>query len=88
MLKILKRAVVPGPFSRSRFKVSDQTKEYLIKQSRPVIFSHHQLKKGSGIRGLGLGIVLEQLIKMAKCHIMVVNSMLLAPQWYGLDSRN
>ena len=50
MLKSLKRAVVPGPFSRSRFKVSDQTKEYLIKRNKPVIFSHHELKKGSGIR--------------------------------------
>ena len=49
MLKNLKRAVVPGPFSRSCFKVSDKTKEYLIKQNRPAIFSNHQLKKGSGI---------------------------------------
>ena len=32
-------AVVPGSFSRSRFKVSDQTKEYLIKRNRLVIFS-------------------------------------------------
>ena len=39
-------------------------------------------------RGLELGIVFEQLIKMAKLHIMVVNSMLLAPQWHGLDFRN
>ena len=52
MLKSLERAVVPGPFSRSRFKVSDQTKEYLIKRNRPVVFSHHQLKRGSGIRDL------------------------------------
>ena len=50
MLKSLKSAVFPGPFSRSRFRVSDQTKESLIKQNRTVIFSHHQLKKGSGIR--------------------------------------
>ena len=50
MLKSLKRAVVPGPFSRSWFKVSDQTKEYLIKRNRPVIFFNHQLEKGSGIR--------------------------------------
>ena len=50
MLKSIKRAVVPGPVSRSRFKVSDQTKEYLIKRNRPVSFSHHQLTKGSGIR--------------------------------------
>ena len=50
MLKSLERAVVPGPFSRSRFKVSDQTKEYLIKWKSPVIFSRHQLKKGSEIR--------------------------------------
>ena len=50
MLKSLKTVSVKGPFSRSRFKVSDQTKEYLIKRSRPVIFSHHKLKKGSGIR--------------------------------------
>ena len=50
MLKSLERAVVPGPFSRSRFKVSDQTKEYLIKRNRPVIFCNHQLEKGSGIR--------------------------------------
>ena len=49
MLKSLERAVVPGPFSRSRFKVSDQTKEYLIKRNRSVIFSHHILKE-SGIR--------------------------------------
>ena len=82
MLKSLKRAVVPGLFSRSRFKVSDETKEYLIKRHRPVIFSHHQLK-----RGLELGIVFKQLIKMAKLHIMVVNSMLLEPQWHRLDSR-
>ena len=39
-------AVVPGPFSRSSFKLSDQTKEYLIKQDRPVIFVHRHLKKG------------------------------------------
>ena len=83
MLKGLKRTVVPGPFSRSCFKVLDQTKEYLIKQNRTVIFSHHQLK-----RGLELGIVFEQLIKMVKLHIMVGNSMLLAPKWHGLDSRN
>ena len=50
MLKSIKRAVVPGPVSRPRFKVSDQTKEYLIKRNRPVSFSHHQLTKGSGIR--------------------------------------
>ena len=50
MLKSLKKAVVPGPFSRSRFKAPDQTKEYLIKRNRPVIFSHHYLKKGSRIR--------------------------------------
>ena len=50
MLKNLKRAVVPGPFSESQFKVSDQTKEYLIKRNRTVIFSHHQLRKKSGIR--------------------------------------
>ena len=50
MLKSLKRTVVPGPFSRSRFKVSYQTKEYLIKRNRPVNFSHLQLKKGSGIK--------------------------------------
>ena len=75
MLKSLKRTVDPGPFSRSLFKVSDQIKEYLIKQNGPVIFSHHQLKKV-----LKLGIVFEQHIKMAKLHIMVVNSMLLPPQ--------
>ena len=50
MLKSLNRAVVPGPFSRSRFKILFQTKEYLIKWNRPVIFSHHKLKEGSGIR--------------------------------------
>ena len=50
MLTSLKKAVVPGPFSRSRFKAPDQTKEYLIKRNRPVIFSHHQLKNGSGIK--------------------------------------
>ena len=50
MLKNLKRAVVPGPFFESQFKVSDQTKEYLIKRNRTVIFSHHQLRKKSGIR--------------------------------------
>ena len=50
MLESLKRAAIPGPFSRSRFKVSYQTKEYLIKRNRPVTFSHHVLKKGSGIR--------------------------------------
>ena len=50
MLKSLERAVVPGPFSRSRFKVSDQTKKCLVKRNIPVIFSHHQLKMGSGIR--------------------------------------
>ena len=50
MLNSLKRAVVPDPFPRSRSKVSDQTKEYLIKRNRPVIFSHNQLKKGSKIR--------------------------------------
>ena len=50
MLKRLKRAVVPGSFPRSCFKVSDQIKEYLIKRNRPVIFSHHKLKEGSGIR--------------------------------------
>ena len=83
MLKSLKRAVVPSLFSRSRFEVSDQTKEYLIKQNRPVIFSHHQLKNGPG-----LVIMFEQLIKMAKLHIMFVNSMLLAPQWHGLASDN
>ena len=83
MLKSLKRTVDPGPFSRSLFKVSDQIKEYLIKQNGAVIFSHHQLKKV-----LELGIVFEQHIKMAKLHIMVVNSMLLPPQWRGLDSRN
>ena len=83
MLKSLKRAVVPGPFSSSRFKVSDQTKEYPIKRNRPVIFSHHQLK-----RGLETGIVFEQLIKMEKLHIMVVTLMLLPLQWHGLDSRN
>ena len=66
MLKSLKRAVIPGPFSRSRLRVSDQTKEYLIKRNRPVIFSHHQLK-----RGLELGMVFEQLIKMAKLYIML-----------------
>ena len=43
-------AVVPGPLFKSRFKGSDQTKEYLIKRNRPVIFSHHHLNKGSGIR--------------------------------------
>ena len=43
MLNSLKRVVVPGPFSRSLFKVPDQTKEYLIKRNRPVIFSHHLL---------------------------------------------
>ena len=83
MLNSLKRAVVPSPFSISHFKVSDQTKEYLIKRNRPMIFSHDQLK-----RGLELGIVFEQLIKMTNLHIMVVNSMLLAPQWHWLDSRN
>ena len=51
-LKSPKRAVVPGPFSRSCFKVSDQTKEYLINRNRPGIFSHHQLKEGFGIRDL------------------------------------
>ena len=51
MLNSLKRVVNPGLFSRSRFKVSDQTKEYPIKRNRPVIFFHYQLKKGSGIRG-------------------------------------
>ena len=50
MLKSLKRAVVPSPFSRSRFKVSEQAKKYLIKQKRPVILSYQQLKKGSGYR--------------------------------------
>ena len=50
MLESLKRAAIPGPFSRSRFKVSYQTKEYLIKRNRPVTFSHRVLKKGSGIR--------------------------------------
>ena len=50
MLKNLKTAAVPGPFSRSRFKVSYQAKEYLIKRNRTVISSHQQLKKKSGIR--------------------------------------
>ena len=49
MLNSLKIAVVPGLFSRSRFKVSDQAKKYLIKRNRPVIFSHNQLKNQSGI---------------------------------------
>ena len=78
MLNSLKRAVVPDPFSRSRFNVSDQAKEYLIKRKRPVISCHHQLK-----RGLELRIVFVQLIKMAKLHIMADNSMHLAPQWNG-----
>ena len=30
--------------------VSDQTKEHLVKRNRPAIFTHHQLKKGSGIK--------------------------------------
>ena len=49
MLNSLKIAVVPGLFSRSRFKVSDQAKKYLIKRNRPVIFCHNQLKNQSGI---------------------------------------
>ena len=82
MLKSLKRAVIPGPFSRSCFKVSDQTKN-LIKRNRPVIFSHQQLKNGFGIRDR-----VWTTYQMANLHIMVANSMLLAPQWYGFDSRN
>ena len=51
MLKILKRALVPGRFSRSRFQISFPDLDLdLIKRNRPVIFSHHQLKKGSAIR--------------------------------------
>ena len=50
MLNRLKRAVVPGPFSRSRFKVSGQIKEHLVIRNRPVVLSQHQLKKGSGFR--------------------------------------
>ena len=65
---IKKRALVPGPFSRSLFKTSDQTKEYLIKQN------NQWFSQG----GLELVIVFKQLIKMAKLHIMVVNSILLA----------
>ena len=65
---IKKRALVPGPFPRSLFKASDQTKEYLIKQN------NQWFSQG----GLELVIVFEQLIKMAKLHIMFVNSILLA----------
>ena len=49
MLNSLIRGVVPVPISRFHFKVSDQTKEYLIKGNRSVIFSHHQVEKGPGI---------------------------------------
>ena len=79
MLKSLKKAVVPGPFSRSRFKAPDQTKEYLIKRNRPVIFSHHYLKKGSRIRRRVWTTYQNGVINL---------SMLLSPQWRGLDSRN
>ena len=71
MLNIPKRAVAPGPFSRSRFKVSDQTVEYIIKRNKPVIFSHHQLKKESGIMDR-----VWTTYQNEKLHIMVVNSLL------------
>ena len=79
MLKSLKMVVVPGPFSRSCFKVSDQTKEYLIKRNRPVIFSHHQLKKRSEIKDrVWITYQNGKVAYYRQC------SMLLEPQCQGL----
>ena len=79
MLKSLNRAVVPGPFSMSCFQVSDQIKEYLVKANRPVIISHHQLKKRPEIKDR---VWITYQNGKVKYHGQC--SMLLEPQCHGL----
>ena len=82
MLNSLKWAVVPGLFSRSRFKVSDQTIKYLrLEYTSDFLSSPVQI--GAGIRDR-----VWATYQNGKVAYMVVNSMLLALQWYRLDSCN
>ena len=84
MLKRLKKGSSSRPFFQISFQSIRSNKRISYQMNWTSDFLSSPVKKGVW----KLGIVFEQLIKMAKLHIMVVNSMLLTPQWHGLNSRN